>query len=72
MFSRNRAERILIVRVDDNAGVVDPRSRHLFNENAEDRFLLTVAIDKGLKRQMPLPLTGRGDNRLGDFHFWFL
>jgi len=75
MLSGYGAEGKLIIRMQDNAGVIDPRTDNLVNNNAENRFLLTVAINEGLQGEMSLSLSGCSDNGLGDLHVlvhpWF-
>jgi hypothetical protein len=60
MVSGNRAERRLIVGVEDDTRVVDPGPHHFINNHAEHRFLLTVTINEGLERQVSLTFAGSG------------
>jgi hypothetical protein len=68
MIPRDGPERSLIAGMNHKARIADSRPLHLFDDHAEDGFLLTITIDKGLKRQMSLPFPRCRDDCLSDFH----
>ena len=51
---------------DDHADLLHVRVERLFDQDAEDGFLLPVAVDQGLQRKRPLVLPGGGDDRFLD------
>ena len=56
----------LVAGPDDHTDLLHVRVERLFDQNAEDRFLLPVAVDQGLQRKRPLALPGGGDDRFLD------
>ena len=67
MLARGLRVARLVAGPDDHADLLDAGRERLLHENAEDGFLLPVAVDEGLQRQRALVLAGGGDDRLLDF-----
>jgi hypothetical protein len=53
---------------DDHARLLNRRCEYLFQQNAEDWFLDSVAVDQHLQRQRTLVNTGGGDNGFANIH----
>jgi hypothetical protein len=51
---------------DDNRDLLDAGRKRLFNQDSEQRFLVAISVDKGLKRQCALRSRGGGNNSLLD------
>jgi hypothetical protein len=72
MIACNGSEGDFIVGVDNEARIIYSRSPDLFDDDAEDGFLLTITIDKCLKRQTALPFPRCRDDCFSDLHNVFL
>ena len=52
-----------IAGTDDNRDLLDSSRKRLFDQDPEQRFLVAVSVDKGLKRQRALrPRGGSNDS----------
>jgi hypothetical protein len=51
---------------DDNRDLLDAGRKRLFNKDSEQRFLVAVSVDKGLKRQSALRPRGGSNNSFLD------
>src|SRR3569833_174050 len=58
----------LIAGWNDYCNLVDSRLAHFIEQNAQDRSLLSVAIDQTLQRQCALRAGARGDDGLLNLH----
>jgi hypothetical protein len=48
---------------DDNGDLLDSGRERLFDQDAEQRFFVAIAVDEGLKRQLALrPRGGSNDS----------
>jgi hypothetical protein len=72
MIARNGSESDFIVGMDHEARIIYARASDLFDEDAEDGFLLTITIDKCLKGQTALPFPRCRDDCFSDLHNVFL
>jgi hypothetical protein len=68
MISGKGAVSGFIVGMDHDAGVGNSRADRLFDDDAEDRLLVAVAVDQGLQGEMALPFSGSGDDCFRDLH----
>jgi hypothetical protein len=68
VIARNRTEGSLILWIDDNGNIGDASAGDFRNDDAQDGFLLTVAINERLEGQISLTVTGCRDDCFGYFH----
>jgi hypothetical protein len=55
-----------ISRADDNRYLLDSGRKRLFNQDSEQRLLVAVSVDEGLKRQRALRPRGGSNNSFLD------
>ena len=55
-----------IAGTDNNSDLLDSRRERLFDQDAEQRFLVAVSVDKSLERQRTLRSRSSSDNSLFD------
>jgi hypothetical protein len=60
--------RRLVAGAHDHADLVDAGRDNFFEQNSENRFFLTIAVDKSLQRQGPLFAARSGNDCLGNIH----
>lgn len=51
---------------DDNGNLLGSSRERLIDQDAEQRFLVTVAVDEGLERQLTLAPRGGSDDSFPD------
>ena len=59
----------LVARPSDHADLFDSGGEGLFDNDAEDGLLFSVAVNQSLQRKSALRLRRGGDYRLCDFHW---
>jgi hypothetical protein len=66
MLAGERTVGHFIIGVNNNTRIRNPRTNDLFDDDAENRLLLAVAVDQGLKREMSLAFAGRSNDCFPD------